>query len=94
MAVENSIIVGGLMSLLFGLFGWVIKGSADKANDAMDKASKTEQNLAAVVERVQRLEETARRIENIRVDIETLKHKSGNIESGVRRLENHILEKK
>lgn len=85
---EDTIIFGGIITFLMGLFGWVFKSTTTKANDAMSISTDLKR-------RVDGLEQKLDNLQSIRVSVAKIETKfeteTSNIKNTLKRIESHII---
>lgn len=75
---------GGFITFLFGLFGWMFKGTAEKANNAASMAE-------SLKEKVSDLEEGMKTVQDMAVSTGKVEVRVEGIESTVQRIEHHLM---
>ena len=78
---------GTVVTFLFALFGWLFKGTATKAGDAMALSEELKG-------RVRKLEATEKEVHKMAVSFARVEEKVENIEGSLRRIETYILEER
>lgn len=90
MSLESEVI-GGIAALFIGLFGWMFKGTAKRANDACALS----QELKG---RVEKLEEQSKHVAEtltvVRIEQAAMSANVSNMNENINKVVDHFLEKK